>query len=203
MLRPLPDVISDFGLNIRGVIHIGAHYGQEYACYRDLKLTNIIFVEPHPDSFNILSKNVGPECLLFNVALGNFEGTADMFTEVDNKGESSSLLEPYKHIQQYPFIVFNGKINVVVTKLDSLPFDRPSYNFMNIDVQGYELEVFKGGSDTLNSIDYIYAEVNKAELYKKCAFVEDIDRYLVKYGFKRVDTWWDGVTWGNALYVKG
>jgi FkbM family methyltransferase len=202
MLKPLPNLISDFDLNIRGVIHIGGHRGQEYVYYKDIGLTNIIFVEPQLDNFNILSKNVGSECTLFNVALGNFEGEADMFTEVANQGQSSSLLQPHQHLSQYPDIIFNGKIKVGVTKLDLLPFDCALYNFINIDVQGYELEVFKGGIDTLKGIDYVYAEVNRAELYKNCALVGEIDGFLGSYGFKRVGTWWDGMTWGDALYVK-
>jgi FkbM family methyltransferase len=203
MLKPLPNLISDFNLNIRGVIHIGGHRGQEYVYYKALGLTNIIFIEPQLDNFNILSTNVGAECSLFNIALGNFEGEADMFTEVANQGQSSSLLQPHQHLSQYPDIIFDGKIKVGVTKLDLLPFDRASYNFINIDVQGYELEVFKGGIDTLNNIDYVYAEVNRAELYKGCALVDDIDEFLARYKFKRVGTWWDGVTWGDALYIKG
>ena len=202
MLKPLPDLISDFDLNIRGAIHIGGHRGQEYVYYKDIGLKNIIFVEPHPGNFNILSKNVGDECLLFNVALGNFEGEAAMFTEEANCGQSSSLLQPHRHLFQYPNIIFNGRINVGVTKLDLLPFDRTLYNLINIDVQGYELEVFRGGTSTLDSIDYVYAEVNKAELYKNCARVEDIDNFLGGYGFTRVDSWWDGITWGDALYIK-
>ncbi len=203
MLKPLPDIISEFGLKICGAIHIGGHRGQEYVFYKDVGLLNVVFIEPQPDNFKILSENVGNECLLFNVALGNFEGKTDMFVENANQGQSSSILQPYKHIKQYPNIVFNSKIEVPITKLDSLPLDRSLYNFINIDVQGYELEVFKGSSETLNNIDYVYAEVNRAELYRGGAFVEDIDKFLGNYGFKRVDTWWDGITWGDALYIKG
>jgi FkbM family methyltransferase len=202
MLKPLSELISEFGLNIRGVIHIGGHRGQEYVYYKDIGLTNIVFVEPQPSNFDILSKSVGEECLLFNVALGNSEGTAEMFVETANQGQSSSLLQPHKHIKQYPKIVFNGKITVGITKLDLLPLDRSLYNMINIDVQGFELEVFRGGSETLNSIDYVYAEVNRAELYHGGAFVEDIDKFLANYGFRRVDTWWCGITWGDALYIK-
>lgn len=203
MLKPLPEIIAEFGLNIRGVIHIGGHRGQEYVYYKDIGLANVVFVEPQPDNFNILSQNVGKECLLFKTALGNFEGKTEMFTESANQGQSSSLLKPHKHLTQYPNIVFNGKIEVSVTKLDLLMLDHSLYNFINIDVQGYELEVFKGGIETLKSIDYIYAEVNRAELYKGCALVDEVDKFLAGCGFKRVETWWDGVTWGDALYIKG
>ena len=73
---------------------------------------------------------------------------------------------------------------------------------INIDVQGYELEVFKGGEKTLNSIDYIITEVNRDVVYQQNAFVEDIDLFLGKYGFIRCETSWDGNTWGDALYIK-
>ena len=73
---------------------------------------------------------------------------------------------------------------------------------INIDVQGYELEVFKGGSDFLNHIDYIISEVNREELYKGCAMINEVDEYLSNYNFKRVKTCWDGGTWGDALYIK-
>jgi hypothetical protein len=88
-------------------------------------------------------------------------------------------------------------------KLDNFIEDKDKYNFINVDVQGYELEVFKGGSEFLNSIDYIMTEVNRAELYKGCARIEELDTFLSEYGFERVETTWDGGTWGDAFYVKG
>ena len=81
--------------------------------------------------------------------------------------------------------------------------DKSKYNCIVIDVQGYELEVFKGSSNYLNSVDYIMTEVNREELYKGCARVEDLDSFLSDYNFKRVETTWDGISWGDALYVKG
>jgi hypothetical protein len=75
-------------------------------------------------------------------------------------------------------------------------------NFINIDVQGYELEVFKGSENLLNSIDYIITEVNRDEVYENCVRIESLDEFLSKYGFIRVETDWAGHTWGDALYIK-
>ena len=75
-------------------------------------------------------------------------------------------------------------------------------NFINIDVQGYELEVFKGSLNTLPYIDYIYCEVNRDQLYENNAMIEEIDEFLKSYNFERVGTDWAGDTWGDALYVK-
>jgi len=76
--------------------------------------------------------------------------------------------------------------------------------FTNIDVQGYELEVFKGGTETLKGIDAIYTEINKAELYEGCALVEDLDAFLKLHGFSRVGEWcpYEPHNWGDALYTR-
>jgi len=74
---------------------------------------------------------------------------------------------------------------------------------MNIDVQGYELEVMKGSVETLKQIDYIYCEVNKAEIYENNAYIDEIDSFLSQYSFERVEIqWWEDHDWGDALYVK-
>ena len=76
------------------------------------------------------------------------------------------------------------------------------YNFLNIDVQGYELEVFKGAFESLKNIDYIISEVNRDEVYENCPHIDELDKYLSQLNFKRVETDWAGNSWGDALYVK-
>jgi hypothetical protein len=123
-----------------------------------------------------------------------------MNIEYSNNSQSSSILEPKIHIKQYPHIVFSGKIKVPMKRLDDIQINK--CNFINIDVQGYEMEVFKGGLNTLENIDYIISEVNRDEVYQNCAQIEELDIFLSKLNFVRVETSWDGVTWGDALYVK-
>ena len=91
-----------------------------------------------------------------------------------------------------------------MVKLDDLKEEiaPEDYNMINIDVQGYELEVFRGAKNTLNNIQYVMTEVNRAELYKNCCMVEELDEFLGKYSFERKETTWEGQTWGDALYIK-
>jgi hypothetical protein len=51
-------------------------------------------------------------------------------------------------------------------------------------------------------LDYIITEVNREVVYENNAMVGDLDNYLSKYGFERVETSWDGGTWGDAFYIK-
>jgi len=52
-------------------------------------------------------------------------------------------------------------------------------------------------------VKYIYTEVNSDYVYKNCGLVSEIDEYLEKFGFSRVETSWCGSTgWGDAFYIK-
>lgn len=205
MLLDFLNLIKKYNLNINGIIHIGAHHGQEYALYEKQNIKNILFFEPLKNNFNKLQENlIYKDVILVNKALGSDNKKIVMNVETSNNSQSCSILKPKIHLQQYPNIVFDKTEEVEMITLDSYFTDNniKKYNFINIDVQGYELEVFKGSKDTLNFIDYIICEVNRAELYENCANIYELDQYLNSYRFKRVETSWNGITWGDAFYVK-
>jgi FkbM family methyltransferase len=202
MLLDFNTIYEQYLLNLRGVIHIGAHYGQEHSMYIQKGVTNIIYFEPLEKNFEVLKRNVKDDSVCYKMALGNENKRIKMFVESANNGMSSSILEPKDHLLQYPHIVFNHQEEVDMRKLDDIEFNRLNYNMINIDVQGYELEVFKGAEKTLNHIDYIIAEINNVHLYKNGALLEDLIQFLSPYGFKLVESNWAGVTWGDGLFIK-
>ena len=202
MLLDLEKLYNKHSLKINGVIHIGGHFGQEYDVYKKLKIKNMMFFEPSSNSFNVLQKKIGNKAVLVNRALGNQEGEIEMFIESANEGQSNSILKPALHLLQYPHIKFNEKELVKITRLDNYISESKKYNFINIDVQGYELEVFKGAEKFLHHIDYINTEVNIDEVYKDCAMIEDLDEFLSSYNFIRVETSMEGGIWGDSFYIK-
>ena len=202
MLIDLEFVIKKYGIKINGLLHIGAHYGQEFETYKKLGVDNIVFFEPVPETFEKLKNNVGGKATLHQIALGNSVGEIEMNVETVNNGQSSSILDPHLHLIQYPNIVFNKKIKVPINKLDNFLNYSEKHNFIVIDVQGYELEVFKGGEEYLKQVNGIITEVNRDEVYKNCVKINELDEFLGKYSFKRVETNWVGGTWGDALYIK-
>lgn len=201
MLLDFDKLYSKYDLKIKGVLHIGAHFGQEDKFYKKHGIKNKIFFEPLPHTFQKLKENV-KDGILINKALGSESGSKLMYLELDNQSQSSSFLKPKLHLTQYPWIKFNSQVRVEMVKLDEVEFDRNDYNFINIDVQGYEMEVFKGGIKTLETIDYIMTEVNRDEVYEHCARIEELDEFLKGYGFKRVEVDFAGITWGDAFYIK-
>lgn len=202
MLLDLKQLVEAYNLNIRGVLHIGAHWGEEDLVYEDLAIENRLYFEPLSKNYKVLRDKIPKKWECIQTALGNYVGEAGMYVEEANSGQSSSILKPELHLLQYPHIQFTSAEVVKITKLDLIDFDRLKFNFINIDVQGYELEVFKGATQTLKSIDYVMAEVNRAEVYKGCTKVNELDEFLAVYGFKRLETSWAGGTWGDAFYLK-
>jgi hypothetical protein len=57
--------------------------------------------------------------------------------------------------------------------------------------------------DLLKNFRYAYIEVNKAELYKGCPMIQEIDAYLADFGFRRVEVKWTNWSWGDAFFIKG
>lgn len=198
----LKQFIQKHNIPLYGVIHVGAHFGQEDILYKELGIKNRLYFEPLSSNFNILKQNVGDDSLVIKKALGNERKMVKMFVESFNKGMSSSILKPKLHSIQFPHIVFDSFEEVEMARLDDLNIDTKPYNMMNIDVQGFELEVLKGSVKTLENIDYLIVEINNAELYEECPLFEEINSFLTKHNFMCIDQYWWGGTFGEGFFKK-
>ena len=189
-------------MNIKGIIHIGGHYGEEITDYLSEGIQNIVVFEPLNENFDILSekvKDLNANIEGYQVALGSKPGEYKMYVS-DNEKQSSSILKPKVHLTHHPHVKFPSVETVEVHLLDD--YNCYDYNFINMDVQGYELEVLRGGLETLKQVDYVYCEVNRDEVYEHNAYVQEIDEFLSDYDMIRVETDWAGDIWGDALYIK-
>lgn len=205
MIVGFEDYKNNYNFNVKGIVHVGAHIGQEYDEYiQNFGNIETHWFEPIPSIYNDLENNLKgkPGVNLYNFALGETESKSQMFVDIGNEGQSSSILKPKEHINQFPHIVFDdtNKTDITISKLDN--FDIGDSNMLVLDTQGYELNVLKGSLETLNKIDYIFTEFNTVEMYDGCPKIEDIDLLLSDYGFERVETWYTSQNWGDAFYIK-
>ena len=202
MLLSFTALKRKYNMNIKGIIHVGAHYGEELSEYVSNGIQDIILFEPISENFDILSdkvKDLNANIEGHQVALGSERGEFTMYVS-DNEKQSSSILKPKVHLTHHPHVKFPSTETVEVHLLDD--YDSKDYNFINMDVQGYELEVLKGGTKTLEHVDYVYCEVNRDEVYEDNAMIEELDEFLSSYNMKRVETDWAGGIWGDALYIR-
>ena len=84
-----------------------------------------------------------------------------------------------------------SKISDLVYKND-VPF-----NFLTLDLQGFEIQVLDGLGELLTLIDYVYVEISSVEM------MLELDTYLKKFQLANVETkWWDGGTWADVFYAR-
>jgi FkbM family methyltransferase len=232
MLIPFKDLIAKYNLDIKGVIHVGGHWGEEAQDYYDNGVTNTIWVEANPECMPQLKHNVftvfknptqyqclekltsewevrdgnGYRTTTINACVSEEDKKEVVFNISNNEGQSSSFLELAHHKIAHPEVVYEKNIKVTTWKLDTLLkiFKKDhQYDMLNGDIQGAELLMLKGATDILQHLKCLYLEVNQKELYTGCPLVEEIDQFLEQYDFVRVETIWCGnFGWGDAVYLK-
>lgn len=192
-----------YSFDVSGIIHVGAHFGQEWDGYNnEFGPIESHWFEPIPSIFNQLKINLKNKdnTYLYNVALGENISTEEIYIDSENEGQSSSILKPKEHLNQFPHITFENNITIKISKLDS--YNISNCNMLVLDTQGYELKVLKGSINTLKNIKYLFTEFNTVEMYDGCPSIEQLDLFLSEFGFKREQTWYTNQNWGDAFYIK-
>ena len=200
MLITVKELVKAWSIQPSGVIHVGAHAGEESSDYQLYNWAPVIWVEANPNLINRLKEEVADEDTVICAALWD-ENHIPIEFNIATNGESSSLLQPALHLKEYPEIHFDSRITLQTIRLDSLLTEIP--NFLNLDVQGAELRVLRGMGELINSLDYIYTEINETELYVDCAKLNALESFLETNGFKRLCLRRYGRSgWGDALFVR-
>ncbi len=205
MVELLNYYLEKHSKEIKSLTHVGAHYGQEINYYQTFDFDDIYLFEPLKSAYSLLFENNKQfkNIKFFNFALGSDNFEANFNISEENDGQSSSILEPRLHLRDKKDITFKtSKNKITVKRFDSLNLD--STDFINIDVQGYELEVLKGFGKLLTKTKAICCEINRDYTYDNNALVKEIDYYLKNYNFIRVATKWGkyNETYGVGMYLK-
>ena len=223
MLFPLSELVERYRMKISGVVHAGAHTGQEAADYEACGIERVLWIEANPELMAPLNEHVFPYGHVSVCAcLGARDGDEVTFHYADtadgsNQGQSSSVLPLGTHAQRHPEVRY---VAVQPMRTQTLPSVVPGNwpwpgrpNFMNLDLQGYELECLKGAAPILPWFDWIYSEINEDPLYEGAALLPELAAWLAERGFriaeKRLfgaqernskEAPWFG--WGDALFVR-
>jgi len=206
----------DLDAKVRGVIHCGAHLGEEAEEYAAHGMEKVWWVEANPGVLPKLLEHVSPfGHRVFNALLRERSGLLTTLHVTNYDGMSSSILEFGTHPEFSPDTVFVEDVALPSCTLDDLVRDVRSIdpaiiqaNLLVMDLQGAEGRCTAGAIETLPRIDFILTEVNKWEVYKDCVLVDDLDAFLAPWGFRRVETLWVAPQstgdqgWGDAFYAK-
>ena len=135
---------------------------------------NVTCIEPHPDTFGLLKRNIELNNLtdriqIHNLAIGAENGTLTMAQR-----RHSSMLTPQSAAESDA-----QPIEVPMSTLDTV-VEESGRTFMaaKIDVEGYEVEVLKGASHTLKTLKALIIEIHDTEAEDGCREI------LEEAGFK-------------------
>lgn len=204
MLFPPSYLLNKWGVKPNAIVHVGGHLAEESFEY------SLVW----PEAFTIWVEAQQSNCLemrsklpanLNSVIHGAAWSVRNLTKDliITNNSESSSLFKLKLHAEIYPEVKVTRfeKVNTIL--LSDILKENSKIDFMNLDIQGAELQALLGAHNEIENIKWIYCEVNKRELYEGCPLVGEIDRYLSSFGFLRVETRWiSGAHWGDALYVN-
>tara|TARA_B110000971_G_C19948982_1_gene472393 strand:+ start:93 stop:731 length:639 start_codon:yes stop_codon:yes gene_type:complete len=198
-------------INIKGVVHVGAHKAEELNLYRSLKIKNILLFEANPSLIKFLKIKSSIFSFLFNmnIYLENkalLDSLGEVNLNITSNSQSSSVLNLKEHSVMYPEIKKIEEIKISSSTLNhefDSKYNIKDYNMLNMDIQGSELLVLKGSVNILKNFDLIYTEINFKEMYEGCALADDLDNFLEIYGFYRSMTSTpESEHWGDAIYIK-
>jgi FkbM family methyltransferase len=168
-----------------GVLHIGAHKGQE-ANFYDKQSASVLWVEAIPAVYEILNNQIScfPNQKAMLALLGDENQDSVPFHVSSNDSMSSSIYE-FGTDLGFENLRMTKTLDLPMVRLDSILSDAESAKFPYwvLDVQGNELNVLKGSGSLLDQCHSIYTEVSTREVYKGGVLFQELKNYLNDKGF--------------------
>jgi FkbM family methyltransferase len=185
----MPDFLADLlkPERLTSVVDVGANPIDGEPPYRTLLnagLCAVIGFEPQPDALSKLNAGKGPTETYLPYVVGNGEPGV---LRVCSSAGMSSLFRPDMNVATY----FRGfetwgrivkELPVETRRLDEIS-EIAHLDFLKIDVQGAELDVFRFGERKLASAVAIQTEVSFIPLYEEQPTFGEIDIELRRQGF--------------------
>jgi FkbM family methyltransferase len=184
-----------------GVIHVGLWDFIEYGCYTKLFGNNVVGIEANPNIYQNMSKPVADKWgfKIFNEFVYREDDCVKNFYFAEY---GSSF---------YPGQPEWNKVNSIKVKTKTLStlveentINMNNYDFLNIDVEGAELDVLIGFEKHLDYINVIDIETSLDDRCKSGASHDVIVEWLGQRGFdlKEMSSSYGNQAWGDSLFVR-
>jgi len=200
-----------------GIVHVGAHMGEEVPAYRDFGWNPIYLIEANPEVMPALNAKFDGQndVSILQTAVGNSVGEIEFAVHKTKRGgmESASILPLAKLGEIVPIFSSDSVHKVPISTIDTLYTSgtfAEEVGLLVIDVQGAELLVLQGANQFLQSIDAVVCEVNLIENYKGCPLEAEIVQFLETHGFysqlaiyhELYDASGTFPAWGERLWLR-
>jgi FkbM family methyltransferase len=208
------DTLKALGLPApRGVLQVGASYGQEMNWFVENGIGAGVFIEPLPEPFGVLSRTCmqRPHFVAVNALCAEESGQRVSFHVASNGGMSSSMLAPANHLTEFDFVRFDQTVELTTHRLDDVVAFLEhnghgtacaALDFLYMDTQGAELKVLKGAGQVLQRINSIVTEVTRNRMYEGTPSLNELIAFLEPMGFTLNNVNFDKHHHGDALFVR-
>jgi len=219
-MEELPSHISSFRqeetrkhlAKASGILHLGAHTGQEREIYRALgKL--VIWVEANPRVFPALQSNISslPGQSALCALLGDVDGKEQTFHISNNFDGVSSSVYPFgeyavgeKSLWPALDLKMVSTRTLTMVRLDTLlaahHVNIAAHDFWVLDLQGSEIIALAGAQRSLPHCRCLLAEVSEKEIYQGAPTYRELERFLADQGFS--PAWEPHQPHDDILFVK-
>ena len=203
-------------IQLNGVIHVGAHRGEEINEYGDLGAKTVVWVEANPEVFDEM-------CIMLTNAEANIDSHAFQYaasTEdhgtaefnryygpdaghlVGNKG-CSSLLKAEGRFEEWYKDTIEVETITIDTLLEEEGFNVEDFQLLNMDVQGAELMVLRGSEKVLDNVKWVTTEATWEDPdYIDNVMYDELKSFLESKGFVETQMVPHAENWGDVLFVK-
>jgi len=215
--------LKRYGIHPKGMVHVGGHLGHEILPYALLGFEKVLVIEPLESAVEKLQSISGiynelaqscvqvfggdpfVQVFIESCAAGEKEGTSTLY-----ETRESGLSSTHKPLAE---VLVNGvnlsevtmEQDIQVRPLDKLieeKYSEVDFNGMRVNVQGDELAVFKGATQLIGKLDFIFCEANYDQRYENIPTSTELIEFLEKHNHTLVrhDKLSDDV--GNLLFIN-
>ena len=178
LLRPLnPQVIFDVGANV------GTWTLLAKALYPQAQVHAFEPLSMHTEKFRQLTKRLDG-VHLHEIGLGS--KPAQTVMKITDFSDASSLLPLTEVGKKQWNLAQVSETPIQIERLDDwiAAHRLPTPDLVKLDVQGFELEVLRGGEATLRGARAVLTEVSFVEIYQGQCLFHELARHLAERGFR-------------------
>ncbi len=175
------------------ILEIGCNDGSNTEWFLEVfDHPRVFCFEPDPRAITRFRRRIGDgNVQLFELALSDGEGEITFHMSGGRESNdhpegwdlSGSILKPKEHLVEHPWCSFDQQIKVKTTTLDKWRSEHEvkQIDFIWMDVQGAEIDVIRGGRQTLAQTRFLYTEYNNKEIYEGQADLNQLLKALPEF----------------------
>jgi FkbM family methyltransferase len=228
MMLDFNQLLEKYNIDVKGIVHVGAHEGMETVPYVMHGVKDVILVEANPfrfsnlieslntgryvtwcspltyDYFNQNEASILKEYKVFNYAVSDREEGTITFNLSNFDGGTDSIFKINEWGRDSSWAPYQhiAEIEVPTTTLDKIVEDKSKYNFLNMDVEGAELMVLRGATEVLKHMECIMLETQDKIRFEGSCTRQELVEFLDGYGFELKEYHDTGKEWGDCLFLK-